>query len=89
MFDILVSFSVLLVASPFLLLILLAIRLESKGKVYYISKRVGRKTFDFYKLRSMRTGSDELLKKLAKEKNQYKKEDIKTEDSTLEIHCPK
>jgi hypothetical protein len=25
-------------------------------------KRVGRKTFDFYKLRSMRTGSDALLK---------------------------
>lgn len=88
-FDILVASSVLLVASPFLLLILLAIRLESKGKVYYISKRVGRKTFDFYKLRSMRTGSDELLKKLAAEKNQYKKEEIKSEDSTLDIPCPK
>ncbi len=70
-FDIFVALSVLLVASPFLILILIAIKLESKGKVYYISKRVGRKTFDFYKLRSMRTGSDELLKKLAKEKNQY------------------
>lgn len=70
-FDVFVASSVLLVASPFLTLILIAIKLESKGKVYYISKRVGRKTFDFYKLRSMRTGSDELLKKLAKEKNQY------------------
>jgi len=89
MFDIFVSFLVLLFVSPVLLLILLAIRLESKGKVYYISKRVGRKTFDFYKLRSMRTGSDDLLKKLAKEKNQYKKEDTKTEDSTLDIPCPK
>ena len=88
-FDIFVASSVLLVASPFLLLILIAIRLESKGKVYYISKRVGRKTFDFYKLRSMRTGSDELLKKLAAEKNQYKKEEIKSEDSTLDIPCPR
>lgn len=88
-FDIFVASSVLLVASPFLLLILIAIRLESKGKVYYISKRVGRKTFDFYKLRSMRTGSDELLKKLAAEKNQYKKEEVKTEDSTLDIPCPR
>jgi lipopolysaccharide/colanic/teichoic acid biosynthesis glycosyltransferase len=88
-FDILVASSVLLVASPFLLLIILAIRLESKGKVYYISKRVGRKTFDFYKLRSMRTGSDELLKKLAAEKNQYKKEEVKSEDSTLDIPCPR
>ncbi|SDX08080.1 Response regulator receiver domain-containing protein [Lutibacter oricola] len=88
-FDIFVASSVLLVASPFLLLIILAIRLESKGKVYYISKRVGRKTFDFYKLRSMRTGSDELLKKLAKEKNQYNKEETKTENNPLDIPCPK
>ncbi len=87
-FDILVASSVLLVASPFLLLILLAIKLESKGKVYYISKRVGRKTFDFYKLRSMRTGSDELLKKLAKEKNQYNTEQ-KPENNLSDLPCPR
>ena len=88
-FDIFVASSVLIVASPFLLLVIAAIRLESKGKVYYISKRVGRKTFDFYKLRSMRTGSDELLKKLAAEKNQYKKETTKAPDNPLDIPCPK
>ena len=87
-FDIVVASSVLLLASPFLLLIILAIRLESKGKVYYISKRVGRKTFDFYKLRSMRTGSDELLKNLAKEKNQYNTES-KSADNSLETACPR
>lgn len=88
-FDIFVASSLLIVASPFLLLIIVAIRLESKGKVYYISKRVGRKTFDFYKLRSMRTGSDELLKKLAVEKNQYKKEETKSSDNPLDIPCPR
>lgn len=88
-FDIFVASSVLVVAAPFLLLVIAAIRLESKGKVYYISKRVGRKTFDFYKLRSMRTGSDELLKKLAAEKNQYKKETTIEGDSPLDIPCPK
>nr|WP_281310777.1 sugar transferase [Flavobacterium flavigenum] len=88
-FDVFVASTVLLVASPFLLLIILAIRLESKGKVYYISKRVGRKTFDFYKLRSMRTGSDELLKKLAQEKNQYKKEPATATNNPLDIPCPK
>lgn len=88
-FDIVVASSVLLLASPFLLLIIAAIRLESKGKVYYISKRVGRKTFDFYKLRSMRTGSDELLKKLAKEKNQYKKEETTTIKSPFATSCPR
>ena len=87
-FDIIVAASVLLVASPFLLIIIAAIRLESPGKVYYISKRVGRKTFDFYKLRSMRTGSDQLLKKLAEEKNQYKTEP-KSVDSSVNLACPR
>lgn len=87
-FDIAVASFVLLLASPFLLLVMLAIRLESKGKVYYIAKRVGRKTFDFYKLRSMRTGSDALLKKLAKEKNQYNTSATDT-SSVLEKPCPR
>ena len=71
LFDVVVASTVLLLLSPFLLLIILAIRVESKGTVYYISKRVGRKPFDFYKLRSMRTGADAELKKLAQERNQY------------------
>jgi len=71
LFDLFVATSALIVLSPILLLVVLAIRLESKGKVYYISKRVGREPFDFYKLRSMRTGADKELKNLAKDKNQY------------------
>lgn len=87
-FDIVVASSALLLASPFLILVIIAIRLESKGKIYYTAKRVGRKTFDFYKLRSMRTGSDELLKKLAKEKNQYNNSS-KQVDANLNIPCPR
>lgn len=71
LFDVLVAFSALILLSPVLLLIVLAIRLESIGKVYYTSKRVGREPFDFYKLRSMRVGADKELNKLAKDKNQY------------------
>lgn len=74
-FDVVVASTLLLLLSPLLLLVIIAIRLESKGKVYYKSKRVGQKTFDFYKLRSMRTGSDSLLKELAKENNQYSNQD--------------
>jgi len=70
-FDLFVAISALICLSPILLLVIIAIRLESKGKVYYISKRVGREPFDFYKLRSMRTGADKELKNLAKDKNQY------------------
>lgn len=87
-FDIVFATSVLICISPLLLLVMLAIRIESKGKVYYVAKRVGRKTFDFYKLRSMKTGSDDLIKKLAKQNNQYNTlETVTTVD--FEKQCPK
>lgn len=87
-FDITVASLVLLLVSPLLLLVIVAIRLESKGKVYYTAKRVGRKTFDFYKLRSMRTGADDLLKKLAKERNQYNNSGAAA-DSGTDKPCPR
>jgi lipopolysaccharide/colanic/teichoic acid biosynthesis glycosyltransferase len=87
-FDVVFASFALLLLSPLMLLIMLAIRIESKGKVYYIAKRVGRKTFDFYKLRSMRSGSDTLIKKLAKENNQYNKEKI-VASINFDQPCPK
>lgn len=87
-FDIVVASTVLLLISPLLLLVIAAIRAESKGKVYYISKRVGRKTFDFYKLRSMRTGSDAELSKLAKEKNQYNTS-AQVSEIDFNLDCPR
>lgn len=79
-FDILLAGSVLLVASPFLLLVIMAIRLESKGKVYYISKRVGTgyKIFNFLKLRSMYPDADKRLKEF-EHLNQYAHEEEKPE----------
>ncbi len=88
LFDILVAALALIILSPLLLLVILAIRLESSGKVYYISKRVGREPFDFYKLRSMRSGADEELQKLAREKNQYAAEQ-KTSGIDFSTKCPK
>lgn len=74
-FDILFSSIVLLLLSPLLLLIALIIKLESKGPIFYISKRVGTgyQIFDFYKFRSMRQGADAELAKL-KHMNQYEKD---------------
>ena len=74
-FDIVSASIGLLLISPLLIFFIIAIRLESKGKVYYISKRVGSgyKVFDFYKLRSMYTDADKRLKELA-HLNQYKKD---------------
>lgn len=72
LFDIIVSLGALLVLSPLLILVAIAIRLESKGRVFYMSKRVGTgyRIFNFYKLRSMRVGADAALKDL-KHLNQY------------------
>jgi lipopolysaccharide/colanic/teichoic acid biosynthesis glycosyltransferase len=62
----------LIVASPVMLLIAAAIRLESKGPIFYSSKRAGRnyKVFKFYKFRSMVADADKKLKDL-KHLNQY------------------
>lgn len=82
-FDIAVASTVLLLATPFLLLVILAIRLESKGKVYYISKRVGTgyKIFNFLKLRSMYPDADKRLKEF-QHLNQYVHEDEEEAETT-------
>ncbi len=62
----------LVLLSPLLLIVAVLIKLDSKGPVFYISKRVGRnyRVFDFYKFRSMRTDADKMVGQLA-HLNQY------------------
>jgi lipopolysaccharide/colanic/teichoic acid biosynthesis glycosyltransferase len=71
-FDILFSGTVLLVLLPFFIIIAILIRLESKGKVYYASPRVGTgyQIFGFLKFRSMYTDSDKKVDSMMKN-NQY------------------
>jgi lipopolysaccharide/colanic/teichoic acid biosynthesis glycosyltransferase len=59
-FDILVASLALLVLSPIFLLVAFMIKLESKGPVFYISKRAGRgyRIFDFFKFRTMVQDAD-------------------------------
>jgi len=82
LFDICVSGFALLLLSPLFIIIALMIRLESKGKVFYTSKRVGTgyKIFDFYKFRSMYTGADAKLKEL-EHLNQYAKKENEKEEN--------
>jgi len=89
LFDIVVSFIALLILSPILILLSIAIRLESKGRVFYTSKRVGTgyRIFDFYKLRSMKIGADLALKDL-KHLNQYDI-DNKTQVLVNPDDCPR
>jgi lipopolysaccharide/colanic/teichoic acid biosynthesis glycosyltransferase len=71
-FDILVAGTLLLILSPILILIALAIRIESKGSIFYVAKRAGRgyKIFNFYKFRTMAVGADKQVTQLA-HLNQY------------------
>ena len=71
-FDIVVASTALILLSPVLFLIAVLVRLESKGPIFYISKRAGTgyHIFNFYKFRTMRVGADAELKSL-KHLNQY------------------
>jgi lipopolysaccharide/colanic/teichoic acid biosynthesis glycosyltransferase len=71
-FDIIVSFLALLLLSPLMLLIALLVKLESRGPVFYISKRAGKgyKIFNFYKYRTMQQGADKKVAELT-HLNQY------------------
>lgn len=61
LFDICISFTALVILSPFLLIIALLIAIESKGGALYKQTRVGQenKDFELLKLRTMRVGSDQ------------------------------
>lgn len=71
-FDIVFSLLLILACSPILLLIAILIKLDSKGPVFYVSKRAGSgyKIFNFYKFRSMRESADSELASLSS-LNQY------------------
>ena len=60
LFDLLACSIALLFLFPFMLLISIAIVLNSKGGIFYRQMRVGKnnKDFSLYKFRTMRTGSD-------------------------------
>ncbi len=77
LFDLIMAGGAFILLSPFMLLVIIAIKLESKGPFFYASKRVGAnfKVFDFYKFRSMRLGADAMQKELS-HLNQYAKKDI-------------
>lgn len=71
-FDILFASAVLLVLLPVFIIIILAIKIESKGKFYYAAPRIGTgyQVFGFLKFRSMYTDADKRVDELMK-KNQY------------------
>lgn len=69
--DIIVSLSLLILLSPFLLLLIIIIKLESKGNIIYTQIRQGYrgKHFKFYKFRSMIVEADEKLEEVKDNKD--------------------
>jgi len=88
-FDIITSSIALILLSPLLLIVVIAIRIESKGATIYKSKRVGTnyKIFDFLKFRSMYVGADKHLENL-KHLNQYASS-ADGDNTHLNFDCPK
>lgn len=90
-FDILVSGTIIILISPILLAVALAIRLESKGPIFYKSRRVGTgwDIIEFYKFRSMVPDADKKLKDLS-HLNQYaatKAPSVETASETKFLRC--
>jgi lipopolysaccharide/colanic/teichoic acid biosynthesis glycosyltransferase len=86
LFDIAVSTLLLIMISPVLLAVIVAMKLESRGPVFYVSKRVGQgyKIFNLYKFRTMYMDADKRLDDL-KHLNQYADKNQNTADLT---ECP-
>lgn len=64
--DITISSFLLIVTSPIFLMIAIAIKLESRGPIFYIALRAGRgfKIFNFYKFRTMEVDADKKVSSL-------------------------
>ena len=71
-FDIVLSSIAIILLSPIFILIAIAIKIESRGPVFYIAKRAGRgyRVFDFYKFRTMEVDADQKVSQLS-HMNQY------------------
>lgn len=80
-FDLIVSLVTVIVLSPILLVIALAIRLEDRGPILYRAQRVGRggKPITVYKFRSMRMNADRLEDMLTPEELEEYKKNFKLE----------
>lgn len=64
LFDLLVGLIICILILPILIIVSIAIKLDSKGPVFFNAKRIGKngKLFKCYKFRSMHQNADELLK---------------------------
>ncbi len=81
-FDFIFSLVCLIALSPVFILIALLIKLDSKGPVFFLHKRVGKnwEPIKLFKFRTMVTNAEELLKTLTIEQQREFKENFKLEN---------
>lgn len=77
--DILLAGVGTVIAAPFILLIVLAIKLDSKGPAFYVHNRIGKngKPLRLYKFRSMYTNADQLFRQFTPEQKAEWQENFK------------
>ncbi|PZR27885.1 MAG: hypothetical protein DI535_08705 [Citrobacter freundii] len=70
--DIMLASAAIILLLPVFIVIAIAIKLESRGSIMYISPRAGKgfRVFKFYKFRTMEVGADKKIQQLA-HLNQY------------------
>lgn len=80
--DIVLSFIALVLLSPIFLIIAICIKVESKGPVFFVHKRVGKngKIIRMYKFRTMVPNAEELIKQFTPEQMKEFKENFKLEN---------
>ncbi|WP_269808121.1 sugar transferase [Spirosoma rhododendri] len=86
LFDIVLSATILLALTPLMLVVTLLIRLDSRGPIFYKSRRIGMgyRPFFMYKFRTMRTGADSMIQSMASQ-NMYSK--ARPAESRSEDRC--
>ncbi len=87
-FDIVFSGLALICLAPFFLVLMIIMKIESKGPAFYYALRVGTgyRTFKFYKFRTMYVNADKRLKDLA-HLNQYAGKDEVAKALTNNLLC--
>lgn len=82
LFDIIASLLGLVILSPLFLIIMIAIKLDSKGSCFFVHKRVGKngQVFGVFKFRTMVENAEEMLKHLTPEQEKEFKENFKMEN---------
>ena len=80
--DIVLSIFALVLLLPVLLIVAIAIKIDSRGPVFFKHKRIGKngKEIGVYKFRSMVTNAEELLNKLSEEEKKEFEENFKLKD---------